>query len=120
MTRYIWRSYHFIKMKKPFLRYFYFIYLCFTLRTEIFWQRYCCYPLDKNIVRALSAQEAVQYLLAHNFCNPHQLVKDKRKIELRTNFFRRLFEQTDVYLVNTTATPQETQNEIRKVLSLKK
>lgn len=77
-------------------------------------------PLDKNIVTALSAQEAIQYLLAQNFCNPHQLVKDKRKIELRTDFFRRLFEQTDVYLVNTVATPQESQNEIRTVLSLKK
>ena len=77
-------------------------------------------PSDKNIVKALSTQEAIQYLLAQNFCNPHQLVKDKRKIELRTDFFRRLFEQTDVYLVNTIATPQESQNEIRTVLSLKK
>jgi hypothetical protein len=58
-------------------------------------------------------------LLAHNFCNPHQLVKDNRKITLRTNFFRKLFEQTEVYLVNTTATPHETQDEIRKVLGIK-
>jgi len=46
-------------------------------------------------------------------------VRDKRKIELRTEFFRRYFEQTDVYLVNTTGTPQETQAEIRALLSLK-
>jgi hypothetical protein len=76
-------------------------------------------PSDKTIVKALSVQEALEYLSAHNFCNPHQLVKDKRKIELRTNFFRRFLEQTDVYLVNTTGTPQTTQNEIRNTLSLK-
>ena len=75
---------------------------------------------DNNIVTALNANEAGQYLLAQNFCNPHQLVRDNRKIEVRTNFFRRLFEQTDVYLVNTTASPHETQDEIRKVISLKK
>jgi hypothetical protein len=76
-------------------------------------------PSDRNIVTALNADEAVQYLLAHNFCNPHQLVEDARKIAVRTNFFRTLFEQTDVYLVNTTASPHETQDEIRNVLSLK-
>ena len=77
-------------------------------------------PADKNIVTPLDVEEAIQYLLAHNFCNPHLLVKDERKINVRTNFFRKLFEQTDVYLVNTTATPHETQDEIRTVLSLKK
>ena len=77
-------------------------------------------PSDKNIVTALNADEAVQYMLKNNFCNPHQLVKDSRKIAVRTNFFRRLFEQTAVYLVNTTASPHETQDQIRTVLSLKK
>jgi len=77
-------------------------------------------PSDRNIVTALNVKEALQYMLVHNFCNPHQLVKDDRKIAVRTNFFRRLFEQTDVYLVNTTASPHETQDEIRTVLSLKK
>jgi hypothetical protein len=75
---------------------------------------------DKNIVTRLSTDEALQYLLAHDFCNPHQLVRDKRKIELRKDFFRRYFEQTDVYLVNTTGTPQATQDEIRAILSVKK
>ena len=77
-------------------------------------------PSDKNIVTELNVDDAVEYLVAHNFCNPHQLVKDKRKIDVRTKFFRRLFEQTDVYLVNTTASPHETQDEIRKILYLKR
>jgi hypothetical protein len=75
---------------------------------------------DKNIVTKLTAEEALQYMLAHDFCNPHQLVRDNRKIELRKDFFRRYFEQTDVYLVNTTGTPQATQTEIRTILSVKK
>jgi hypothetical protein len=77
-------------------------------------------PSDKNIVTELNVDDAVEYLVVHNFCNPHQLVMDKRKIELRTKFFQRLFEQTDVYLVNTTASPHETQDEIKKVLYLKR
>ena len=56
---------------------------------------------DENVVTRLSTADAVQYVLAHNFCNPHQLMRDNRKIELRKEFFRRYFEQTDVYLVNT-------------------
>jgi hypothetical protein len=47
-------------------------------------------------------------------------VRDNRKIELRKDFFRRLFEQTEVYLVNTTGTPQATQEEIRRILAAKK
>jgi hypothetical protein len=77
-------------------------------------------PQDKNIVTELNTDDALQYLLVHDFCNPHQLVRDNRKIELRNDFFRRYFEQTDVYLVNTTGTPQETQTEIRAILSVKK
>lgn len=76
-------------------------------------------PADKNIVKPLNPDEAVKFLIDHNFCNPHQLIKNKRKIELRTNFFQRFLKQTDTYLVNTTGTPQETQNEIRKIISTK-
>jgi len=75
---------------------------------------------DSNIVTHCNADDALNYMVEHNFCNPHQLVKDNRKLELRKGFFRRLFEQTDVYIVNTTGTPQQTQDEIRKVLYLKK
>jgi hypothetical protein len=76
-------------------------------------------PEDKTIVAQLTAEEALRYIAAQDFCNPHQLVKDERKLQLRTNFFRRYFEQTDVYLVNTTGTPQESQAEIRKIISAK-
>ncbi len=38
---------------------------------------------------------------------------------LEQTFSDRLFDQTEVYLINTTATPHETQDEIRKVLGVK-
>ncbi len=75
---------------------------------------------DNNIVTPLKPDEALQYLVTHDFCNPHQLVRDNRKTELRKDFFRRLFSKTDVYLVNTIGTPQKTQAEIREILSVKK
>jgi hypothetical protein len=75
---------------------------------------------DVNIVTPLNTEEGLAYLLENNFCNPHQLVKDKRKTELRASFFRRFLEQSDVYLINTTGTPEDTQNEIRAILGLKK
>jgi len=74
---------------------------------------------DPRIVTPLTIDDALQYLLEHNFCNPHQLVNNERKLALRTDFFQRLLEKTDVHLVNTTASPQETQQAIRTILSLK-
>jgi hypothetical protein len=76
-------------------------------------------PKDANIVTSLDVDGALRYMLEHDFCNPHQLVRDDRKLESRTNFFQKLFEQTDVYLVNTTGSPQETQEAIRRLLPLK-
>ncbi len=75
-------------------------------------------PEDKTIIAQLTPDEALRYVIAHDFCNPHQLVRDERKAQLRMDFFRRYFEQTDVCLVNTTGTPQETQTQIRKALGV--
>jgi len=70
-------------------------------------------PDDKEIVTRLNEEDALQYMITNDFCNPHQLVRDERKVELRKSFFRRYFKQTNVYLVNTTGSPQETQQRIR-------
>lgn len=71
---------------------------------------------DERIIHKMAADDAIEYLSKHHFCNPYQLVTDKRKISLRTNFFRRLFGMVDVYMVNTTKPPDETQAEIRKLV----
>ncbi len=76
-------------------------------------------PQDPNIVTPLSSDQALNYLVDNDFCNPHQLVRDSRKFELRKEFFRKFFSQTQVYLVNTTGSPQQTQAKIREVLLIK-
>ncbi len=75
-------------------------------------------PTDNKIVTSLSTDEALQYVTKNDFCNPHQLVKDRRKLELRKDFFHRYFEQANVYLVNTILSPQETQQKIREILKV--
>jgi hypothetical protein len=84
-----------------------------TMRTIIFLKRD---RSDPKIVTHMSSKEALEYVVAHDFCNPHQLVRDERKLKLRTDFFATYFEQTDNYLVNTTGSPQQTQEEIRKII----
>ena len=74
-------------------------------------------PEDKKIVASLTAKEALRYLLANNFCNPHQLVTDRRKLELRKNFFHQYFKQTSIHMINTTPPPQETQRRIREIVT---
>jgi len=67
---------------------------------------------DPIVSTKLSTEEALNYLLANDFCNPHQLVRDERKLRLRKDFYRRLFEATEVYLVNTVRPPHDTHREI--------
>ncbi len=73
---------------------------------------------DETIVQELSVDQALDYMIKHDFCNPHQLIRDERKTRLRAGFFRKFFERTKVHLVNTTGTPQETQTEIRRLLAV--
>ena len=75
-------------------------------------------PSDPKIVTELSVNDAIKYLIENNFCNPHQLVRDSRKIQLRTKFFRTFFSQADLYLINTIENPKKTQEEIRRVVGL--
>ncbi len=74
-------------------------------------------PEDKDIVTSLTAKEALRYLLANNFCNPHQLVTDKRKLDLRKVFFHQYFKQTSIHMINTTPPPHETQRRIREIVT---
>ncbi|MEM2878259.1 MAG: hypothetical protein QXG10_01720 [Candidatus Hadarchaeales archaeon] len=71
---------------------------------------------DPVIARRLSTTEAMGYLVDNDFCNPHQLIRDERKLEIRKNFFERLFNVAEVYLVNTVKPPLETHAEILKLL----
>lgn len=72
---------------------------------------------DSTVIKKLDPEDALDYLVENDFCNPHQLVRDERKMSLRRDFFRRLFEVTDIYLANTVKPPQETQSHILKAVT---
>ncbi|MCQ5340579.1 MAG: hypothetical protein NO483_02580 [Candidatus Methanomethylicia archaeon] len=69
---------------------------------------------DPNIIREINKEEALSYLLKNDFCNPHQLVKDERKTNIRKEFFEKLLKITETYMVNTIESPEVVQNEIFK------
>jgi len=71
---------------------------------------------DPNIIRKMTPEEAVKYMAENDYCNPHQMIRDERKMELRRKFFMEYFKGTNVYMVNTTGTPQSTQSEIQKLI----
>ncbi|MDW5564318.1 MAG: hypothetical protein SA339_13970 [Methanomassiliicoccus sp.] len=70
---------------------------------------------DPAVNRLMTVEEAMTYLEANNFCNPHQLVRDDRKLGLRRNFFREFLGQCEVHMVNTTGPPVEVQEVIRHI-----
>lgn len=73
-------------------------------------------PSDDRKVYRMSSEQALDYLSEQGFCNPHQLVCDLRRSALRKEFFARYLSQCEVYMVNTTCTAEETQENIRGVL----
>lgn len=84
-----------------------------TLRNVVFLKRD---HQDEEIFKEMGEEEALNFLLENDFCNPHQLVKDKRKIELRKGFFQNLFKRTNVYMINTTASIEDNQNQLREIV----
>jgi hypothetical protein len=63
----------------------------------------------------LNMEEAVDFMIKNDFCNPHQLIRNKRKFKLRSNFFREVFSKLDVYLLNTIETPDESLQRIKEL-----
>ena len=71
---------------------------------------------DPTIIRKMGVGEALDYLSSNDFCNPHQLVRDPRRVKMRTEFFRRYLSHCTVLMVNTTCPAEETQRRIREAL----
>ncbi len=72
---------------------------------------------DPEVIRKLNVDEALNYLEANDFCNPHQLIRDDRSISLRREFFREYLSQCSVFMVNTICPAKETQERIRQIVS---
>jgi len=71
---------------------------------------------EKWVFNRLSTEEATHYIEANDFCNPHLLVKDERKMELRRKFFKELFSNLDVYIVNTANPINQSHEAIKGIL----
>jgi len=61
----------------------------------------------KSVWQKLGAKEAATWIVAHDFCNPHQLTRNRVREKEQTEFFANLFKRVPVYLLNTIETPKE-------------
>ena len=73
---------------------------------------------DETIVRKLSPEEATRYIESVDFCNPHMLVKDERKLELRKQFFNEFFSSLEIHVVNTKAPILEAHRAIKEIIGM--
>lgn len=80
-----------------------------TLQTIILLER----NKEHQPFRKLNVEDALNFMVEQDFCNPHQLVRNDRKFNIRKNFFREIFNKNDVYLLNTIETPNESLNRIK-------
>jgi hypothetical protein len=76
---------------------------------------------DKKLppLKELSPEDALDFMLENDFCNPHQLVRSEEKLAKRKNFFLELFRRAPVYLLNTIETPQESLARLKKILEVR-
>jgi len=67
-------------------------------------------------LRKLTASEALAFMVKNDFCNPHQLVRSRAKLEQRREFFRELFSRSPVYLLNTIETPKQSLLRLKSIM----
>lgn len=70
---------------------------------------------DSETIKKLEAAEALKILEDNDYFNPHFLVKNEIKQDLRSRFFDALLSRTEVYQINTTGTPEESQEVIKRI-----
>ncbi|MDO8553361.1 MAG: hypothetical protein Q7S22_01025 [Candidatus Micrarchaeota archaeon] len=70
----------------------------------------------KPPMKKLSAKEALEFMIKNDFCNPHQLVRSKKKLEMRKEFFQELFSRVPVYLLNTIETPKQSLERLKRLV----
>jgi len=73
---------------------------------------------DPETIRELAAPEALEILERNGYFNPHLLVHTPFKRRLRARFFEALLERVEVYEVNTTELPEQSQTRIRRIAGL--
>ena len=86
-----------------------------TLRTIIVLHRDMS---DENTVRTLDPETGLKFFEDNHYFNPHLLVNNPDKTRIRTAYVTNLLNRTQVYLVNTSGTPTETQRWIRSLVGV--
>jgi hypothetical protein len=86
-----------------------------TLKTIIVLKRD---PADSTISRTLDPATGLKLFVENNYFNPHLLVQNPSKTRIRNRYVSELLTRTTVYQVNTTGTPQETQQMIRSLVGI--
>lgn len=71
---------------------------------------------DPEIVRELTAAQALAILERHHYFNPHLLVSTPFKLKLRKAFFASLLERVATFEVNTRGSPEQSQTRIREII----
>lgn len=84
-----------------------------SIRTVIFLKR--DYD-DPRLEVEFSTEEAVEYMIENDMCNPHQMICTEDKKRLRINFLREYFSKCRVVMINTTTPAEVTQERIRKII----
>jgi len=74
-------------------------------------------PEERSIINRISPDEALSYVESAGFCNPHLLVRDRRKTNIRSKFFREFFHTIEeIYIVNTAAPIMESHRAIKETI----
>ena len=70
---------------------------------------------DKSLppIQELTPKEALAFMEKNDFCNPHQLVRTRSKLDKRKRFFAELFSKAPVHLLNTIETPKQSLQRLR-------
>jgi len=64
---------------------------------------------DTALLRELSPGEALSFLEKEEWCNPHLLVRDRRKKRLRKEAFMRMLSGCRIFMHNAVCTPEQSQ-----------
>ena len=73
---------------------------------------------DEATAKRIDPDQALEFLESQNFCNPHLLVRSDRKMELRRDFYMKLLDRVETYMVNATSPPNQTHEMIRKICNI--
>jgi len=63
----------------------------------------------------LNPEEALKYTIENDFFNPHQLVRDERRLIKRKIFFKEIYDMIPTYLLNTIESPQDSLQHLLRI-----